>query len=181
MIALATHSTIVHTELMILEGDNTTHHYSAYEGPTPSCFIHTVNQVRTQNEWNFTRVPTDTNKINDIKTFIDHICSCRIRYGGTLCCLSPELVLEYFPAYKTDNPETWKTLFCSQAAFLVLRWCYDHRFITLDPSADTKILSDRSYGVSPGHLSDLLKQLRLFPLNQIEKQMLHTQCNHILS
>jgi hypothetical protein len=183
LIELATHSNIVHTELMIiLDGEKTTHHYSAYEGlTTPSCFVHTVNQQRTDKEWIFTRIPTNTENIKTIKNFIDHICSCRIRYGGTLCCLAPELVLEDFTAYKTDEPETWNTLFCSQSAFLVLRWCCNHKLINLPPEAKTDILNDRSFGVSPGHLSEMLAHLGLLPLNKNEKNLLHTQCNHILS
>ena len=182
LIELATHSKIVHTELMIiLDGEKTTHHYSAYDGlTTPSCFVHTVNQQRKDTGWFLIRIPTDSKNINEIKTFIDHICSCRIRYGGTLYCLAPELFLEDFTAYKTDEPETWNTLFCSQAAFLVLRWCNEHKLINFAQHAKTGILEERSFGVSPGHLSYMLKQLGLLPLNQNEKTILHTQCNHIL-
>ena len=156
VIELATFSTIVHSEVWVLEeAQQKQLAYAAFDDADP-CFTQRVAPTDSC-DWVLLRIPVSVENVPLAHSFLLDIRNAKLRYRIPWECGCPQFVLH---ALENDldcnRPDTWGSVFCSQATLLFLRRCACANLITV-PTAP--LFEADSNGVSPAQLYRILNKM----------------------
>lgn len=158
VVEMCTFSPIVHSEVWICEECTSKEtSYAAYDDEMP-CFVETKKPRKNPFTWVFFRIPVPSEKVSIAQSFLDEIKNSNLTYRFPWKCECPQCLLRVLENdLDCNHPETWGSVFCSQATLLFLRRCACAGILQSDKS---NLLFDfDSNGVSPAQLYKILTQM----------------------
>lgn len=158
VVEMCTFSPIVHSEVWICdESKSQETSYAAYNDEKP-CFAQTVHPIKNPYQWLFLKIPIAPDQIMVAQTFLNDIQNSKLTYRFPWKCECPQCLLHAFENdLDCNHPETWGSVFCSQATLLFLRRCASAGIWQGDKM---HLLFDfDSNGVSPAQLYRILTQM----------------------
>ena len=156
VIELATFSTIVHSEVWVLEeAQQKQLAYAAFDDADP-CFTQRVAPTDSCH-WVLLRIPVSVENVPRAHSFLQDIRNANLQYRLPWECGCPQFLLhELENDLDCNRPDTWGSVFCSQATLLFLRRCACANLITV-PTAP--LFEADSNGVSPAQLYRTLTRM----------------------
>ena len=159
MVALSTFSTIVHTEVVIKNPVQTA--YAAFSDKKP-CFQAVQSPVRSTSDWVYVPIPIREPEVNVERAhgFLRDILKAKLPYRFPWLVMAPQWVLHDVEIdLDCEKPDTWGSVFCSQATLLFLRRCAINNL--LDIKDTSPLFQYDSNGASPAYIQSLLAKLGL--------------------